>query len=77
MLMNAGATTLHARHGVDQTLMAMQEMEHYCSAHPTVRRRYIIHDSPFAAGLSLRCWPKYRGRHCWIWRYCASGLARV
>jgi len=34
MLMNAGATTLNARHAVDQTLMAIQEMERYCSAHP-------------------------------------------
>jgi len=34
MLMNAGATTLNAPHAVDQTLMAIQEMERYCSAHP-------------------------------------------
>lgn len=34
MLMNAGATTLNARHAVDQTLMATQEMERYCLAHP-------------------------------------------
>jgi hypothetical protein len=34
MLMNAGATTLNGRHLVDQTLMAIQEMERYCSAHP-------------------------------------------
>jgi hypothetical protein len=34
MLMNAGATTLNARHAVDQTLMAIQEMERYCLAHP-------------------------------------------
>ena len=32
--MNAGATTLNARHAVDQTLTAIQEMERYCSAHP-------------------------------------------
>jgi len=32
--MNAGATTLNARHAVDQTLVAMQEMERYCSTHP-------------------------------------------
>ena len=32
--MNAGATTLNARHTVDQTLIAMQEMDRYCSAHP-------------------------------------------
>ncbi len=32
--MNAGATTLNTRHAVDQTLMAIQEMERYCSAHP-------------------------------------------
>ena len=32
--MNAGATTLNAPHAVDQTLMAIQEMERYCSAHP-------------------------------------------
>jgi len=32
--MNAGATTLNARHAVDQTLMAIQEMERYCLAHP-------------------------------------------
>jgi len=34
MLMNIGASTLNARHAVDQTLMAMQEMERYCAAHP-------------------------------------------
>jgi len=34
MLMNAGATTFNARHAVDQTLMAIQEMERYCLAHP-------------------------------------------
>jgi hypothetical protein len=34
MLMNAGATTLNARHTLDQTSMATQEMERYCSAHP-------------------------------------------
>jgi len=34
MLMNAGATTLNARDTVDQTLIAMQEMDRYCSAHP-------------------------------------------
>jgi hypothetical protein len=34
MLMNGGATILNARHAVDQTLMAMQEMERYCSARP-------------------------------------------
>ena len=32
--MNAGATTLNAPHAVDQLLMAMHEMERYCSAHP-------------------------------------------
>ena len=32
--MNAGATTLNARHAVDQTLMTIQEMERYCLAHP-------------------------------------------
>jgi hypothetical protein len=32
--MNAGAATLNARHAVDQTLIAVQEMERYCSAHP-------------------------------------------
>ena len=32
--MNIGATTLNARHAVDQTLMAIQEMERYCLAHP-------------------------------------------
>ena len=32
--MNAGATTLNAPHAVEQTLMAIQEMERYCSAHP-------------------------------------------
>jgi hypothetical protein len=32
--MNAGATALNARRTLDQTLMAMQEMERYCSAHP-------------------------------------------
>ena len=32
--MNAGATTLNAPHAVDQTLMAIQEMERYCLAHP-------------------------------------------
>jgi hypothetical protein len=34
MLMNIGATTLNARHTLDGTLMATQEMERYCSAHP-------------------------------------------
>jgi len=34
MLMNAGATTLNARHTLDQTLLAIQEMERYCAAHP-------------------------------------------
>jgi hypothetical protein len=34
MLMNAGAATLDAGHVVDQTLLALQEMERYCSAHP-------------------------------------------
>ena len=34
MLMNAGATIFNARHVVDQTLMAIQEMERYCLAHP-------------------------------------------
>jgi hypothetical protein len=34
MLMSAGATTLNARRTLDQTLVAMQEMERYCSAHP-------------------------------------------
>ena len=34
MLMNAGATIFDARHVVDQTLIAIQEMERYCSAHP-------------------------------------------
>ena len=32
--MNIGATTLNARHTLDQTLMAMQEVERYCAAHP-------------------------------------------
>ena len=32
--MNVGASTLNARHVVDQTLIAIQEMERYCSAHP-------------------------------------------
>ena len=32
--MNNGATTYNGRHTVDQTLMAMQEMERYCAAHP-------------------------------------------
>jgi len=34
MLMNIGVMTLNARHAIDQRLMAMQEMERYCSAHP-------------------------------------------
>ena len=32
--MNVGATTHNGRLTVDQTLMAMQEMERYCAAHP-------------------------------------------
>jgi hypothetical protein len=32
--MNNGATIYHGRHTVDQTLIAMQEMERYCAAHP-------------------------------------------
>ena len=32
--MNIGVMTLNARHAIDQRLMAMQEMERYCSAHP-------------------------------------------
>jgi hypothetical protein len=34
MLMNNGATVYDGRHAVDRTLAAMQEMEHYCAAHP-------------------------------------------
>jgi len=34
MLMNNGATIYNGRHTVDQTLMAMQEIERYCTAHP-------------------------------------------
>jgi len=54
MLMNAGATTLNARHAVDQTLMAIQEMERYCSAHPNspaaIRHpRLSIHGQTFVA----------------------------
>ena len=32
--MNIGAATFNAQHTVDQTLMAIQEMKRYCSAHP-------------------------------------------
>jgi hypothetical protein len=32
--MNTRATVHNDRHRVDQTLMAMQEMERYCEAHP-------------------------------------------
>ena len=34
MLVNTGVTIHNGRHRVDQTLMAMQEMERYCAAHP-------------------------------------------
>jgi hypothetical protein len=34
MLMNNSATTYNGRHTLDRTLMAMQEMERYCAAHP-------------------------------------------
>jgi hypothetical protein len=34
MLMNNGATVYDGRHTVDQTLMAMREMERYFAAHP-------------------------------------------
>ena len=34
MLVNNGATIYNGRQTVDQTLMAMQEMERYCTAHP-------------------------------------------
>jgi hypothetical protein len=34
MLMNNGATVYNGRHTVDQTLVAMHEMERYCAAHP-------------------------------------------
>jgi hypothetical protein len=34
MLMNNGATIYNGRHIVDQTLMAMREIERYCAAHP-------------------------------------------
>jgi hypothetical protein len=32
--MNTGVTIHNGRHRVDQTLMAMQEMERYCTTHP-------------------------------------------
>jgi hypothetical protein len=34
VLVNTGATIHNGRHRVDQTLMAMQEMERYCATHP-------------------------------------------
>jgi len=54
MLMNAGATTLNARDTVDQTLIAIQEMDRYCSAHPnspaaTRHPRLSIHGRTFVA----------------------------
>ena len=33
--MNTGPTIYNNRNSVDQTLIAMQEMERYCAAHPT------------------------------------------
>ena len=32
--MNTSAAIHHIRHDADQTLMAMQEMERYCTPHP-------------------------------------------
>jgi hypothetical protein len=34
MLVNNGATIYNGRQIIDRTLMAMQEMERYCRAHP-------------------------------------------
>jgi hypothetical protein len=34
MLMRNGTAIWNGQHTVDRTLAAMQEMEHYCAAHP-------------------------------------------
>ncbi len=34
MLMRSGAAIWSGQHAVDRTLVAMQEMERYCAAHP-------------------------------------------
>ena len=43
---------------IDPTLLAMQEMERYCAAHPKARWRTVTPDSPFVAARLSHYWAR-------------------